>query len=73
MSVSDVTMQTRAAHVVQVNRYGPPEVLTYAEVLMVPLSAHEVRIKTLIAPVNHTDLREDGLVLPRVDVKPPQR
>ncbi len=49
-------MQTRTAHAVQINRYGPPEVLTYAEVLLVPLSAHEVRIKTLVAPVNHTDL-----------------
>src|SRR5260370_35157517 len=49
-------MQTRTAHAVQINRYGPPEVLTYAEVLLVPLSAPEVRIKTLVAPVNHTDL-----------------
>src|SRR5258708_34721718 len=49
-------MQTRTAHAVQITRYGPPEVLTYAEVLLVPLSAHEVRIKTLVAPVNPTDL-----------------
>ena len=48
--------QTRTAHAVQINRYGPPEVLTYSEVLLVPLSGHEVRIKTLVAPVNHTDL-----------------
>lgn len=51
-----MTMQTRTAHAVQINRYGPPEVLTYSEVPLVPLSAHEVRIKTLAAPVNHTDL-----------------
>jgi NADPH:quinone reductase len=30
--------------------------LIYSEVLLMPLSAHEVRIKTLVAPVNHTDL-----------------
>jgi NADPH:quinone reductase len=49
-------MQTRTAHAIQINRYGPPEVLIYSEVLLMPLSAHEVRIKTLVAPVNHTDL-----------------
>jgi NADPH:quinone reductase len=50
-------MQTRSAHAVQINRYGPPEVLTYSEVLLEPLAAHEVRIKTLVASVNHTDLQ----------------
>ena len=48
--------QTRTAHAVLMNNYGPPEVLTYSEVAMGPLAEHEVRIRTIVAAVNHTDL-----------------
>ena len=48
--------QTRTAHAVLMNNYGPPEVLAYSEVAMGPLAAHEVRIRTIVAAVNHTDL-----------------
>lgn len=48
---------TRTAHAVQMRGYGAPEVLTYAKVVLAPLTAHEVRIRTLAAAVNHTDLK----------------
>jgi NADPH:quinone reductase len=48
--------RTRTAHAVLMNNYGPPEVLTYSEVAMGPLAEHEVRIRTIVAAVNHTDL-----------------
>lgn len=47
---------TRPAHAVQMSAYGPPEVLAYAPVLLLPLGPDEVRIRTLAAAVNHTDL-----------------
>ena len=36
--------------------YGPPDVLTYAGVALPPLGPGEVRIRTIAAAVNHTDL-----------------
>jgi NADPH2:quinone reductase len=41
---------------IQMNTYGPPEVLRFEHVDMVPLRPDEVRIKTIAAAVNHTDL-----------------
>jgi NADPH:quinone reductase len=46
----------RNAHAIQMRSYGPPEVLTYAEISLPPLGPGEVRIKTIAAAVNHTDL-----------------
>ena len=45
------------SHAVQIAQYGSPEVLKYFEVEHVSLAAHEIRIKTLAAAVNHTDLK----------------
>jgi NADPH2:quinone reductase len=56
VSVKAMTRQAKAAHAVQISGYGPAEVLTYTEVALPPLAAHEVRIRTLVAAVNHTDL-----------------
>jgi NADPH2:quinone reductase len=41
---------------IQINRYGPPDVLTYAPFELAPLKPSEVRIRTLFAPINRTDL-----------------
>jgi hypothetical protein len=43
-------------HAARIGRYEPPEVLIFAEVLPLALDAHEVRIRTLAAALNHTDL-----------------
>ena len=45
------------AHAVQIGSYGPPEVLEYRPVPLLPLRHGEVRIKTIAAAVNHTDLK----------------
>ncbi len=37
-----MTGQARAAHAVQIGRYGPAEVLRYAQVPLASLAAHEV-------------------------------
>jgi NADPH2:quinone reductase len=37
--------------------YGPPEVLSYVETNLQPLGPREVRIRTIAAAVNHTDLQ----------------
>lgn len=44
------------AHAVVMEHYGPPDVLHYIPVSLAPNSAGELRIKTLFAAVNHTDL-----------------
>ena len=49
--------QMRKARAIQVASYGPPEVLNYSEIELSPLSPHEVRLKTLVAAVNYTDLQ----------------
>ncbi|SDK35259.1 NADPH2:quinone reductase [Agrobacterium fabrum] len=41
---------------VQIDRYGPPEVLVCRDIDLLPLAPREVRIQTLMAAVNHTDL-----------------
>jgi NADPH2:quinone reductase len=51
-----MTLSVRS-HAVQIAQYGSPEVLKYFEVEQVSLAAHEIRIKTLAAAVNHTDLK----------------
>lgn len=43
-------------HAILLNRYGPPSVLTSASVELAALLPREVRIKTLFAGVNYTDL-----------------
>lgn len=48
--------QADRAHAVHIGNYGPPDVLTYAEVALPPLAANDVRIGTIVAAVNHTDL-----------------
>ena len=50
-------MDTKVTHAVRMDRYGSPDVLTYSEIRLIPLAAHEVRIRTLAAAVNHTDLK----------------
>src|SRR5215213_5039649 len=47
---------TRKAHAVLMSAYGPPEALTWREVAVPPLGPNEVRIRTIAAAVNHTDL-----------------
>jgi len=51
-----MTLSMRS-HAVHIERYGSPEVLTYFEAEQASLAAHEIRIKTLAAAVNHTDLK----------------
>jgi NADPH2:quinone reductase len=46
----------RKAHAVVMTQYGPPGVLDHADVSLPPLGPHELRIRTLAAAVNHTDL-----------------
>lgn len=42
---------------VRMDRYGPPEVLHFERVLLDALKPGEVRLRTLFAAVNHTDLK----------------
>ncbi len=44
------------AHRVVMDRYGGPEVLQWRAVRVVPPSAGEVRLRTVVAPVNRADL-----------------
>lgn len=44
-------------HAIQITSYGPPEVLRWQPQPPVPLAPNDVRLKTLAAPVNHTDLQ----------------
>ena len=46
----------QSAYSVQINAYGAPEVMRWTELALVPLAPDELRIKTLAAAVNHTDL-----------------
>jgi NADPH2:quinone reductase len=45
------------AHAIVMDRYGPPEVLDWRPVSPQPPGPEEVRIRTLFAAVNHTDLK----------------
>ena len=40
----------------RMDRYGPPEVLVWTPVSLAPLATTELRIRTLAAAVNHTDV-----------------
>ena len=51
-----MTPAAQKAHAVLMAQYGPPSVLSYAEVSFPPPGPHEVRIRTLASAVNHTDL-----------------
>jgi len=46
----------KSAHTIQMRNYGRPDVLTYADISLPPLEPNEVRIRTIAAAVNHTDL-----------------
>ncbi len=48
---------SKQAHAIQMRSYGPPAVLTGVEVILPPLGPNEVRIRTIAAAVNHTDLK----------------
>jgi len=45
------------AYAIVMDRYGPPDVLAWRPVSPPPLGPEEVRIRTLFAAVNHTDLK----------------
>lgn len=49
-------MSTEFTQAVQMSSYGPPEVLIYAPSRLAPLRPDEVRIRTIAAAVNHTDI-----------------
>ena len=42
---------------IQISNYGPPEALTLRTVCLPELAPGEVRVRTLAAAVNHTDLK----------------
>jgi NADPH2:quinone reductase len=44
------------SYVIEINRYGGPEVLTRREIEPAPPQPNEVCIRTLFAAINHTDL-----------------
>lgn len=46
-----------AFRAIQLHRYGPPDVLEYSWIATPTLAAYEVRIRTIAAAVNHTDLK----------------
>jgi NADPH2:quinone reductase len=46
-----------SAHAVEIRAYGSPDVLVYQPVGLSPLGPGEVRIRTIAAAVNHTDLK----------------
>src|SRR5947209_1921851 len=43
-------------HAIMMRQYGPPEVLVWTEVPPTVLQPDEIRIRTIAAAVNHTDL-----------------
>ena len=46
----------RPSRAIQIDRYGPPEVMEWRVVDLPPLGADEVRLRTLVAAVNRADL-----------------
>jgi len=44
------------ARAVVMRRYGPPEVLALATITVPPLAADELRIRSIVSAVNHSDL-----------------
>lgn len=59
-----------AASAIVMDRYGPPEVLEWRPVSAPPLGPRDVRIRTLFAAVNHTDLKIRAGVWPIKAAKP---
>jgi NADPH:quinone reductase len=51
-----MTSNAETSYAVQITGYGAPEVLTYVSISNPPLQPNEVRIRTIAAAVNHTDL-----------------
>jgi NADPH2:quinone reductase len=51
-----MTLTASNAHAILMREYGPPDVLSYAEVPLSPLAPDEVRIRSIASAVNHTDL-----------------
>jgi NADPH2:quinone reductase len=51
-----MTPTANTAHAILMREYGPADVLSYAEVPLSPLAPDEVRIRSIAAAVNHTDL-----------------
>ncbi|MGP9790945.1 quinone oxidoreductase family protein [Roseinatronobacter sp. NSM] len=49
-------MNMKPSNAVQMNDYGPPELLVYAPLELPTLQPEEVRIKSIASAVNHTDL-----------------
>ncbi|MDB5660348.1 MAG: NADPH2:quinone reductase [Cypionkella sp.] len=49
-------MNGEFTNAVQMHGYGAPDVLIYAPIKLAPLQPDEVRIRTIAAAVNHTDL-----------------
>jgi NADPH2:quinone reductase len=47
----------RLAYQIQIDRYGPPDVLAWTPQPFAPLGPREVRLRTITAAVNHTDLQ----------------
>lgn len=47
---------TRQSHAIQMTRYGDPSVLRFVAFDPPPLTTGEVRVRTIAAAVNHTDL-----------------
>lgn len=45
------------SHAIQMKAYGSPDVLVYGPATKLQLAAGEVRIRTVAAAVNHTDLK----------------
>jgi NADPH2:quinone reductase len=48
--------ETQMPNTIQVNHYGAPNVLEWTCTKLVPLAPRDVRIRTIAAAVNHTDL-----------------
>jgi NADPH2:quinone reductase len=49
-------MVTQTAHRIEMDRYGPPEVLEFRETNLLPLAPGEIRIRTIAAAVNRGDV-----------------
>ncbi|MDF3416333.1 NADP-dependent oxidoreductase [Sulfitobacter sp. M57] len=51
-----MTTSNEVTNAIQISAYGPPEGLVLAPMALAPLRPDEVRIRTIAAAVNHTDL-----------------
>lgn len=50
-------MPMTSTNAVQIDTFGPPEVMVYAPMRLSPLQPKEVRIRPIASAVNHTDLQ----------------